>query len=256
MSRPVVMKNASFRFYEELNDFLPEEKRKRRFEHKFLNRASVKDMIEAMGVPHTEVDLIIVNGDSVGFDHIVNEGDDVSVYPEFESIDISSVQHLRPEPLRVPKFVLDVHLGTLARYLRMLGFDSVYANNLTDEDIVKISADEKRTILTRDRGILKRSAVTRGYCVRNDDPELQIAEVAGRFDLKDGIKEFSRCLECNGVLKKIEKRRVENILPPKVKERQERFMACEHCGRIYWKGSHVDRMMKIINGIRGIKDNV
>ena len=123
------MHKATFRFYEELNDFLPKEKRKKRFEHNFIDRASVKDVIESFGVPHTEVDLIIVNGESKNFSYIINDGDDISVYPVFESIDISNLQKLRPEPLREPKFILDVHLGTLARYLRMLGFDTNYRND-------------------------------------------------------------------------------------------------------------------------------
>jgi hypothetical protein len=244
------MKKAYFRFYEELNDFLPEEKRKQRCEHRFIDRASVKDMIEAIGVPHTEIDLIIINGVSSGFEYIVGDGDDISVYPEFESLDISSVQHLRPEPLREPKFVLDVHLGKLARYLRMLGFDSAYGNNLEDEEIVNISLNQKRTILTRDRGILKRSAVTRGYFVRYNDPEKQLAEVVGRFDLKNKIREFSRCLECNGALSEADKEKVSNKLPPNIKKNQEKFKFCNNCGRVYWSGSHVKKMTKMINDLR------
>ena len=244
------MKTVCFRFYEELNDFLPQDKRKRRFEHKFVDRASVKDVIESIGVPHSEIDLILVNGASVGYDYIVDDGDDVSVYPEFESIDISSLQHLRPEPLRVPRFVLDVHLGTLARYLRMMGFDSIYANNFADEEIVKISAEQKRTILTRDRGILKRTAVTRGYFVRNEDPKLQLAEITKRFDLRKKISEFSRCMECNGILKETKKTDVEKRLPKKVREKQDAFMICPDCGKIYWRGSHVDKMTSLINKIK------
>ena len=162
------MHKISIRFYEELNDFLPEEKQKLRFEHSYIDRTSVKDLIESLGVPHTEVDLILVNGKPVGFDYLINDDDDISVYPVFESIDITDLQHLRPKPLRKPKFVADVHLGRLARYMRMLGFDTLYKNNIDDDEIVNISVDEKRTILTRDRNILKRSVVTHGYFVRNN----------------------------------------------------------------------------------------
>src|SRR3989338_9144205 len=116
------MSRAHFRFYEELNDFLPPERRKTTFTREFRNRASVKDMIEALGVPHTEVDLILVNGASVDFSYLVQDGDRISVYPMFESFDIRPLVHLRPRPLREPKFVLDTHLGKLAVYLRLLGF--------------------------------------------------------------------------------------------------------------------------------------
>ena len=143
------------RFYEELNDFLPEERKKKRFEHQFIDRTSVKDLIESLGVPHTEVDLILVNGKSVNFKYLINDSDDISVYPVFESLDISEVQHLRPKPLREPKFICDVHLGKLARYLRMMGFDVFYKNNFDDEEIVRISLKERRAILTKTEEYLK-----------------------------------------------------------------------------------------------------
>jgi len=181
------MHKAYLRFYEELNDFLPEEKRKKRFIHQFIDRASVKDLIESLGVPHTEVDLILVNEKSVNFKYSINDGDDISVYPVFESFDISDVQHLRPKPLRKPKFVADVHLGRLTRYLRMLGIDVLYTNNFTDDEIVKISVKEKRTILTKDRGILKRNEVTHGYWIRSTKAEAQTEEVLERFHLQNEI---------------------------------------------------------------------
>lgn len=241
------MKTAYFRFYEELNDFLPEEKRKIRIEHKFIDRASIKDMIEAIGIPHTEIDLILINGDSVDFSYIVNDKDDISVYPVFESFDISDVQHLREKPLRNPKFVLDVHLGTLAKYLRMIGFDTKYENDYSDDEITKISLKDKRTILTRDKGILKRNNVTHGYWIRNEDPESQLKEVVNRLNLKRLIKEFERCLECNTKLEKINKESVIDKLPLKVKKRQSEFWYCRKCDKIYWQGTHFERMKKIID---------
>ena len=183
------MHKIHFRFYEELNDFLPEEKRKVCFAHNYIDRASVKDVIESLGIPHTEVDMILVNSNSVGFDYLINEGDDISVYPVFESLDISDVQHLRPKPLRNPKFIADVHLGKLTRYLRMIGFDVLYENNFEDDEIVKISLEEKRAILTKDLGILKRSEVTHGYWVRCSIVKEQVVEIVKRFDLKKLIKE-------------------------------------------------------------------
>ena len=244
------MKTVYFRFYEELNDFLPPEKRKLQFEHTFIDRTSVKDMIESLGAPHSEIDLILVNGKSVNFSHIVNDKDEISVYPVFESLDISEVQHLRPEPLREPKFIPDVHLGKLARYLRMAGFDVLYKNNFTDNDLVKISLDENRTILTQDRDILKRNEVTHGYWVRNKTAEDQLKEVIERFQLKNLINEFTRCLECNTLLNKVEKESIISQLPPNIKEWHNEFYECPSCDKVFWKGRHYERMEKIISEIK------
>jgi len=246
------MHKIYLRFYEELNDFLPQEKKKKRFFHSYIDRTSVKDLIEAFGVPHTEVDLILVNGKSVNFKHLINDGDDISVYPEFESFDISEVQHLRPKPLRNPKFVADVHLGKLSRYLRMLGFDISYRNNFTDDEIVCVSLGEMRAILTRDRGILKRNEVTHGYYLRNTKIEEQIKEVLKRFDLQKSIKEFTRCIECNELLKPTKKESILNQLPLKVSQTQTEFHQCLVCKKIYWKGTHHHRMNDIIQLLKNI----
>jgi uncharacterized protein len=245
-----MLKKVTLRFYEELNDFLPSTERKKRVEHNFIDRTSVKDMIESLGVPHTEVDLILVNGNSVDFSYLVIDGDDISVYPMFESLDINNLQRLRAKPLRKPKFILDVHLGTLAKYMRMLGLDTLYQNNYEDEEIVKISLKEKRTILTKDRGILKRSEVTHGYWIRSSITMDQLIEVINRFDLKEQIKELSRCLICNSLLKRISKEKVIDRLPRKVKEYQQEFYYCENCDKIFWKGSHYTKMKGIIGKLK------
>jgi len=244
------MHKIYLRFYEELNDFLPEEKRKKRFIHQFIDRTSVKDLIESLGVPHTEVDLILANGKSVNFKYLINDEDDISVYPVFESFDITAVQHLRPKPLRKPKFIADVHLGKLTRYLRMMGLDVLYKNNFKDDEIVEISLNDKRAILTRDRGILKRSEVTHGYWVRSTKVEEQVKEVLRRFDLQKEIKEFTRCIECNERLKSIKKETIIDQLPPKVANSQNEFYRCPVCNKIYWKGTHYLRMLKFIQSIR------
>ncbi len=241
------MKKISIRFYEELNDFLPERKRKVRFTHRYFCRRSVKDLIESLGVPHTEVDLIIVNGSSAGFNYHVNDSDDISVYPEFESLDISKLQRLRPKPLRKPKFVLDVHLGTLARYMRMLGFDTKYENYFSDKEIIRISLKEKRAILTRDLGILKHSSVTRGYFMRNTSPQKQIEEIVNRFDMKNEIKEFTRCIDCNYFLKKIDKEKIIGRIPAKVKTIYSQFYICKKCDKVYWHGSHYEKMKLLVD---------
>jgi uncharacterized protein with PIN domain len=247
------MHSIYLRFYEELNDFLPEEKKKKRFVHHFIDRTSVKDLIESLGVPHTEVDLILANDKSVNFKYLINDGDDISVYPVFESLDISNVQHLRPKPLRNPKFVADVHLGRLTRYLIMMGFDVYYKNDLSDEEIVKISLKERRAILTRDIGILKRTEVTHAYFIRTDKVEKQTEEVIIRFDLQNEIKEFSRCLECNELLKSIKKETIIEQLPPKVSQTHNEFYQCPSCKKIYWKGTHYQRMLSFIQSLKNIE---
>ncbi len=240
------MHKVYLRFYEELNDFLPEEKRKKRFEHHYIDRTSVKDLIESLGIPHTEVDLILVKGNSVNFKYLINDGDDISVYPVFESFDISDLQHLRPKPLRKPKFVADVHLGRLTRYLRMMGLDVIYRNDFEDEEIVELSLKERRAILTKDKGILKRNDVIHGYWIRSTKVEEQVKEVLKRFDLQKEIKEFSRCIECNELLKPIKKETIINQLPPKVAQSQNEFMHCPSCNKIYWRGTHYQRMLTFI----------
>jgi uncharacterized protein len=247
------MHKVYLRFYEELNDFLPEEKRKKRFAHQFIDRTSVKDLIESLGVPHTEIDLILGNGKSVNFKYLINDGDDISVYPVFESLDISDVQHLRPKPLRKPKFVADVNLGRLTKYLRMIGLDVLYENNFDDDEIVSISLKEKRAILTKDRGILKRNEVTHGYWVRATKAGAQAKEVLERFDLQKEIKEFSRCIECNDLLEPIKKEKIINELPPKVALSQNDFFKCPSCDNIYWKGSHYLRMLTFVQSLKNIE---
>jgi len=244
------MHTVYIRFYEELNDLLPEEKRKTRFEHNFIDRTSVKDLIESMGVPHTEVDLILVNGKSVGFDYLINYKNDITVYPVFESLDIKDVQHLRAKPLREPKFIVDVHLGKLVKYLRTLGLDIHYKNDFTDDEIVKLSLEDRRTILTRDKNLLKRNDVTHGYYVRNSDSDKQVVEIVKRFQLQDQLKEFTRCLECNSLLKPVRKEIVESRLPQKVKEHQNEFYLCENCDKVYWRGTHFERMKFLVERIK------
>jgi hypothetical protein len=185
---------ASFRFYEELNDFLSKDKKKVTFSYQFKGNPGIKDTIEAIGIPHTEVDLIIVNGVSVDFNYRVKNNDQVSVYPVFESIDISPIVRLREKPLRKTCFILDVHLGKLVKTLRLLGFDALYRNDYADEEIMQIALQEHRIILTRDRNLLKRKAITHGYWIRSTSAEKQLDEVIRRFDLYSHIKPFTRCL--------------------------------------------------------------
>ncbi|MGH2749118.1 MAG: Mut7-C RNAse domain-containing protein [Actinomycetota bacterium] len=243
------IKRAWFRFYEELNDFLPEAQRYSTIERTFELSSSVKDMIESFGVPHTEIDLVIVNGESVDFSYRIADGDRVSVYPAFESLDVSPVLRLRPEPLRDPRFSVDANLGQLARYLRLLGFDTTYERKASDAELADTSQSQRRLLLTRDVGLLKRRTVTHGYYVRAVDPRAQVIEVLARFDLTRAVRPFSRCTVCNAELMPIDKADVVEKVPPGSLERFEEFRSCPGCGRIYWEGSHMRRATQFVDEV-------
>ena len=243
------MLTIQLRFYEELNDLLPQEKRKVCFSHTVAQQTTIKDVVESLGVPHTEIDLILVNGKSVDFNYLIHHQDYISVYPIFESLDISELIRLRAKPLRKPRFILDVHLGKLAKYLRLLGFDAVYANNLSDEIIVLRSKKERRITLTRDVGLLKNKSVTHGHWMRNTDPKKQVEEVLHRFNLAKQCHPFTRCLTCNGLLKKVEKNQIIAQIPPLAQKYYKIFMQCQSCRKIYWAGSHYSKLKNWIEKI-------
>jgi uncharacterized protein with PIN domain len=238
---------AEFRFYEELNDFLPPQRRKQTFLYTCAERATVKNAIEALGVPHTEVEIILVNGESVGFSYLLQEGDRVAVYPQFESMDITPLLRVREQPLRRTRFVADAHLGGLAKYLRLLGFDTLYRNNFRDEEIAQIAVAERRTVLTRDRSLLMYRKITHGCYVRTLKPRQQLSEILKRLDLSRSIRPFTRCICCNHLLEPIAKEAVLDRLPTSMIEFYHRFWICRHCDRIYWAGSHYRRLQALIN---------
>jgi uncharacterized protein with PIN domain len=239
------MAQVQLRFYEELNDFLPPERRKITFAHELTRRTSVKDLIESFGVPHTEVEVILANGRSVDFSYIVQTGERISVYPVFESLDISPLIRLRDKPLRDPRFVIDANLGQLARYLRLLGFDVIYRNDFTDREVAQIASADRRIVLTRDRALLQHKIITHGYFVRAVKPREQVREILTRLDLYSALHPFTRCLRCNGELEDVEKEVVLHQLEPKTKKYYDRFRRCKACGQAYRKGSHFNRMEKL-----------
>jgi hypothetical protein len=240
---------ARFRFYEELNDFLAPERRKTEFEYKCARAATVKNAIEALGVPHTEVELILANGTSVDFSYMVRDGDLIAVYPMFEAFDVRPLLKLRPEPLRRLRFVADSHLGGLARFLRMLGFDTLYSNDWHDSEIRRIAALERRIILTRDKDLLKCRDVTHGCFLHERKPEQQLREIVGRMQLERDARPFTLCLECNVPLQTIEKSAVIDRVPPNAARFYERFNTCPSCGGIFWEGSHWKRMRAVLEGL-------
>ena len=243
------MSYVQLRFYAELNDFLCDARKQTRFRIELNRRTSVKDLIESLGVPHTEVEVILANGKSVDFSYIVKREDDLSIYPMFESVDVTPILELREEPLRDTRFVLDCHLGRLARYLRQFGFDTLYRNDYTDDELADTSAREHRILLTRDRSLLKRRIITHGYFVREFDPRKQLDEVIRRFDLRNQIVPFGRCTRCNGMVEAVSKKTVEHLLEPKTRQYFDEFWQCTGCGQVYWEGSHVRHMLMLTDEV-------
>jgi uncharacterized protein with PIN domain len=240
------MPRSVFRFYEELNDFLPRERRKTAFSCDCARHATVKNAIESLGVPHTEVEMILVNGESVGFSHPVLDGDRISVYPKFEALDVTPLLRIRERPLREIRFVADAHLGALAKYLRLLGFDTLYRNDFRDQEMARLSAEERRIVLTRDRDLLMHRIITHGCYVRAERPLEQLRELIERLDLSRAIQPFSRCLRCNGPIEHIDKSCISGRLAPDTLRYYDEFWTCRACDRVYWAGSHFRRLEKII----------
>jgi hypothetical protein len=181
--RQLAVKCASFRFYAELNDYLPLERRMTAFEYRMVEAVPLQDTIASLGVPLREIDLILANGQSVDFSYVPRDGDRISIYPVFEALDIAPLVRVRPEPLREPRFILDARLGRLAVYLRAAGFDTLYRRDIGNEELARISRDERRILLTRDSELLERTDITHGYVVRDTTIRRQWDEVMRRFDL-------------------------------------------------------------------------
>jgi len=243
------------RFYEELNDFIRNHPPRQDISFALKGKRSIKDLIESFGVPHVEVDLILVNGEPVSFDYPVKPGDRISVYPMFERFDISRVSLLRNNTLRKNRFVIDVHLGKLARHLRLLGFDTDYNSDRDDPELAKISSEQHRILLTRDRGLLMRKIVRWGLIIRSDDPLVQIGEVLGKIDLYNDILPLTRCLSCNGIIEALPIgtplfNKMKSIIPPQILQWCSEYNYCPDCKKVYWKGSHYESLMKQIENIR------
>jgi uncharacterized protein len=243
-------RRCEFRFYEELNDYLPPDWQKRTISREISGTPSVKDAIESLGVPHTEIDLILVDGRSVRFDRRLRGGERIAVYPEFERFDITPLHRLRPKPLREPRFVADVHLGTLARYLRLLGFDTRYGNHLDDEELARLTSRERRILLTRDVGLLKRKVVVRGQWLRSRDPEKQLEELVEALHLRRALQPFTRCMSCNGLLTVVARAAVAGLVPPRVHRRFRAFRQCRDCRRVYWRGTHFVRLQRLVARVK------
>lgn len=245
------MATATFTIYDDLNFFLPRRQKNKPITHSWEWKASIKDMIESLGVPHPEIDLIIVNDASVNFDYIMQDGDDVHVYPipYYETHPIENKTRIIPEFEGRPQFILDTHLGRLASYLRMMGFDTLYRNDYPDDELAEVSNAEQRILLTRDIGLLKRSLVVHGYYVRNTNPRKRLHEIAHRYHLIKKIEPFKFCMRCNGLLNPVDKADIIDQIPAKTAEFYTEFHQCDTCEQIYWKGSHYIKMEKLLDEV-------
>ncbi|MFF0455735.1 Mut7-C RNAse domain-containing protein [Nocardia africana] len=242
--------SVELRVYAELNDFVPPGARYAAQRRPIRPHQTVKDIVEAAGIPHTEVDLLLVNGESVDFGHHPRPGDRLAAYPVFETLDIGPSTRVRPRPLRDPRFVVDVNLGGLARLMRLMGLDARSPSDPDDAALATAAADEHRIILTRDRGLLKRRTVTHGVFVRANRPFDQLVEVIRRLDLADRLMPFSRCLPCGGLLTDVAEQDVIDELEPLTRKYYDTFRQCQDCRRIYWEGSHQRRLDDLVTRIR------
>jgi uncharacterized protein with PIN domain len=226
---------ANFTFIGILNDFLPHASRDTSFDLEFAPHQSLKHLIESLGIPHTDFGRVLVNGIESDADQRLNQNDQVMVFPAEAPL---------PGDAR---FILDNHLGQLATYLRMLGFDSLYRNDYQDAELARVAVQDGRVLLTRDRRLLMRKAIRLGYCIHQTEPRQQVVEVLQRFRLKDQIRPFQRCLRCNSPLQKVSKQEILERLEPLTKKYFEEFHICPSCHQIYWKGSHYGHMLEVID---------
>lgn len=253
------MVTATFRFYQELGEFLPRDRRGRTFASECARQSTTKHMIEALGVPHTEVEMVLVNGEESGFDRVLEDGDHVAVYSRFELLEVGphggiAQERLRERPRERMRFVADSHLGGLARLLRMAGYDTLYDNHYHDDDVEDLAENDDRIVLTRDRELLKRRSILHGCYIHALDPAQQLRELFERLDLADGARPFSLCLHCNVALREVDKAGVADRLPESVRALHDSFTTCDNCLRVYWKGSHYKRMAALLAAVAQRKE--
>lgn len=240
------MNQVHFRFYEELNNYLPDHMRKAWIESWIESETSVGERLQSIGIPLDDIDLILVNQQSKGFDYILQDGDRVSIYPIFESFDVSAISQVREKPLRNLRFICDVHLGRLCKYLRMMGWDSLYSNQLTPQQIIELSRQEQRVILSRSVQLTRHKNVTHAWLIRSSDPLEQLKDLVTALDLSKWADPLTRCLNCNDKLVQVQKREILQRLQARTAKYYNEFFKCLTCDQIYWKGSHYENMLQFI----------
>lgn len=234
------------RCYEELNSYLSPERRKKTFSLEFPRSLEIRDVLNTLGIPEERIDLILVNGIAATAEKRLEPDDRLALYPVFETFDISEVSTIHQLPLRTTRFVLDSHLGKLARLLRLLGFDSLYIQQADRKQLIALSLAEERVLLTRNEILAKSRVLQRAYRLRSELPREQIAEVIKRFELTNCLRPFTRCLVCNGILSPVTKEEVWPYLEDKTKAYYHEFFRCSFCNRIFWPGSHYVKMQTTV----------
>lgn len=240
---------------DELQDLLPKRNRFAELIIEFKGRQSVKHIIESLGIPHTEIGSIIIEETITEFDYLVQDGDHVAVYPASPVNDHYSGLFNDGKLVIEPRFILDNHLGKLATYLRILGFDAIYQNDFQDDELAQDSVELNRILLSRDRQLLMRKSIRYGYLIRSLEPDLQVIEIFNRFNLANVVDPFNRCLRCNTSLAHIDKEKIIHRLQPKTKKYFHEFHICPECDRIYWKGSHYEHMDQVIENFLDLNAN-
>jgi uncharacterized protein with PIN domain len=219
----------------ELWVFLPPARRHPDCPVAFDGTSSLGHLVEAAGVPLTEVGSLRIAGTVLPPAYRPVDGDVVAVGPV-------------GRPQRVLDwgggFLLDVHLGALARRLRILGVDTAYPGEAGDRALVERANSERRLLLTQDRGLLKRRALWAGAYVRGSRPDDQLADVLDRFS--PPLHPWTRCTACNGEVEQVGKDEVADALQPGTLRTQERFARCRSCGRVYWRGAHGRRLDRLV----------
>ena len=225
---------ATFIFLGELNDFLPRFQQGQEISLSFAEHQTTKHLVESLGIPHVEIGCVSVDDQPVEGSYRPHNGDRLEVRPAPPGCPVE------------PRFLIDNHLGRLAAYLRMLGFDCLYQNDYEDDQMAGILATDPRILLTRDRRLLMRKTIQYGYCPRSLEPMTQLREVVRHFALEPLVHPFQRCLRCNALLETVEKSAVIDQLEPKTKLYYNEFARCPDCGQVYWKGSHWKRMQELV----------
>ncbi|MDR7302441.1 Mut7-C RNAse domain-containing protein [Haloactinomyces albus] len=222
----------------ELWSFVAPRHRREQVLVRYDGTASLGHVVQSLGIPLTEVGALLVDG--VPTEHSQRPGPAATV-------EIRPVE--RPQAIRA-HFVLDVHLGTLARRMRLLGIDTAYRNDAEDGALIEQSAREERVLLSKDRGLLRRRALWSGAFVRGTRPAEQLADVLGRF--APGLNPWTRCLACNGELAAVAKSEVVDELEPGTRRCYDVYARCRSCGRVYWRGAHADKLDAIVAEARSM----
>lgn len=238
---------TEFCFHGNLNDFLRPRERNKPVCYSYNWTPSVKDAIESIGIPHVEVGLIRIDQQQSNFSYLLKGNEHIDVFP----FNLNGLLSDTPVVYcHFPSaFILDVHLGKLARILRLLGIDVMYDQHYIDPEIIQLALKENRTVLTRDIGLLKYKVLKHGYWLRSQDPEQQAVEVIRYFDLGKQLHPFTKCISCNGSIVSIPKEHIITQIPEDTALYYNSFFQCNCCHKIYWEGSHFHQMRHTISRI-------